>query len=180
MTQLERSLERLPLHARVAFAEICAQRAVADVRRFSREPAISDPRLDQALGAVRDFASMADRSATDQRASLYRAVRSLFDALPDGGDDAVLYAVHAVERALLATIDPERATSACATSGYDAMQVAAVLYEDQAAAQRREEEWQSAAIEALSTATASGSGPESVAWPAEYGRVGPVRPQLPG
>jgi hypothetical protein len=155
MPTLEQRLAELPYEGAIAFAAICAERALAEVWPMGElVPELREPQLIQALHLSWRFVH---GEADPERArALDDAVSSIFHALPDDASSLAMLALHAVERLVKVLVEPARAASHARSIAEDRIDLVRALYADGERVAAAEIGWQEVAVGRIASVCAGG------------------------
>jgi hypothetical protein len=150
--ELEARLATLPARAQLAFAAICAERAVAEALHVLEAPALEDPLLVRALSLLWEHIR-GEPVRRERLEGIQRELRTLLEQLAEGQEsESVCLAAHAVECAVAAALEPGRTAALCAAGVEDRYDVLAGLYDGAASVELGERAWQETALERLGAA----------------------------
>ena len=150
VTNMENEIAALPMRAQVAFAAICAERALREGAKFSKYDVLNDKRLRQAL----DFAwRYVEGEEVDYQKEIEPTHLAIAQNIPDvdepGSDEALTETMSAVARMLVIFEQPERSAAAAASVANAMLALVTLVYEDLDQAEKDEEAWQRKALDLL-------------------------------
>ncbi|HEY6401604.1 MAG TPA: hypothetical protein VI479_09355 [Blastocatellia bacterium] len=149
-SKMENELAALPRRAQVAFAAICAERALREGAKYTKHDVLNDARLRQAL----DFAwRYVEGEEVDYHAEMESTHIAIAKAIPNLDDpdaeETLMQIMSAVARTLLTFQDPPKAPAAASSTANSLLDLVALLYEDPQQAMNNEKAWLEKAINLL-------------------------------